>query len=224
MDLRLFIALELPDRFLQDLERDLASLRRSHPEFRWTNPGNQHLTLAFLGNTPEQGIPLIIEALERAVRNWRQREKPEITAGSAGTARPGSIAGPASTASPPTISDSSIWIQAEGLYLFPQRKPASVLATGIGIGAEEICRLAAALETELFTIKTLVPLDDYAVSRRPFIPHITVARGGRKPIHLDSEERQISLKARGEIGYVGLISSLLQRGGPVYTVQGRYHL
>ncbi|HRU29978.1 MAG TPA: hypothetical protein P5082_13485, partial [Treponema sp.] len=64
----------------------------------------------------------------------------------------------------------------------------------------------------------------YEASRRPFVPHITVARAGRSPIHLELKERQIPLKARGLIGHVSLFSSLLQRGGPVYTVQGRFHL
>lgn len=196
MDLRLFIALELPEQFLQELERDLASLRRSHPEFRWTHKENQHLTLAFLGNAPETSLPFLRSALEQSIRIWQE------TSGPSG----------------------AIPVAAEGIYTFPPRKPASVLAVGLGEGASPIQNLAAIVEEKLLAVKEAAQLTEYEASRRPFVPHITVARAGSSPIHLEPKERQIPLKARGQIGHVSLYSSLLQRGGPVYTLQGRFHL
>lgn len=196
MNLRLFIALELPESFLRDLELDLEGLKKAHPEFRWIKRENQHLTLAFLGSVPEDRIPIVLSAMEQAMSPW-QRE---------------------------TDTSQGISVSAQGLYTFPPRKPASVLAVGLSTGKETVCSLAAALETELVAIKETAQLVEFQGSRRPFTPHITVARAGRSPIRLAEMERQLPLQAQGSIGYATLYSSLLQRGGPVYTVQGRFHL
>jgi 2'-5' RNA ligase len=196
MDLRLFIALELPESFLQELEQDLAGLKRAHQEFRWTSRENQHLTLAFLGTVPEAGVPDILYALEKTIELWQKGQS----------------------------YSSGIPVSAQGIYTFPPRKPASVLAVGLGDGKDTVTSLAAALEQELVAIKEQAHIAEYEASRRPFTPHITVARAGRSPLHLEPAERQIALHARGEISYVTLFSSVLQLGGPVYTVQGRFRL
>lgn len=196
MNLRLFIALELPESFLRDLELDLEGLKKAHPEFRWTKRENQHLTLAFLGSVPEDRIPIVLSALEQTINLWNRK----------------------------TDTSQEIPVSAQGLYTFPPRKPASVLAVGLGTGKEPVSSLAATLETELIAIKEIAQLDEFEGSRRTFTPHITVARAGRSPIRLVQTERQLPLQAQGSIGYATLYSSLLQRGGPIYTVQGRFHL
>lgn len=218
MNLRLFIALELPKAFLHDLERDLADLRETHPEYRWTRMENQHLTLAFLGSVPEQGVSLILKALNRSAVLWREGPKGTATHESKQTngvnlGRLGSNG-----------SDSGIRISARGIYTFPPRKPASVLAVGLGEGAETLRTLAAMVERELLAIKDEAPLSEYVASRRPFTPHITVARAGRNPIRLEPGEDQITLTARGLVASAALMSSILERGGPVYTVLGRVFL
>jgi len=196
MDLRLFIALELPESFLQELEQDLAGLKKAHQDFRWTSRDNQHITLAFLGTVPEVGVPDILSALEKTIELWQKSQS----------------------------YSSDIPVSAQGIYTFPPRKPASVLAVGLGDGKDGVTSLAAALEQELLAIKEQAHIAEYKASRRPFTPHITVARAGRNPIRLEPAERQIPLHARGTLAYATLFSSVLQRGGPVYTVQGRFRL
>jgi 2'-5' RNA ligase len=196
MNLRLFIALELPPVFLQDLAGDLEDLRKAHPDYRWTNRENQHLTLAFLGAVPEENIPILLEALERTMNRWQRTTTTKI----------------------------GIPVSAHGIYTFPPRKPASVLAVGLKEGKEEVSNLASILEQELLSVKTEAQLTEFEAARRPFTPHITVARAGKSPIHLEATERNLQFTARGTITYVTLFSSILQRGGPVYTVQGRFHV
>ena len=67
---RLFVAVELPD----DVKQGLAGLQRVlRPYFEdatWVRPEGLHLTLKFLGETPEDRIPAIRGACERAVRSF----------------------------------------------------------------------------------------------------------------------------------------------------------
>jgi len=61
--MRLFIAIELPEDIRQkvaDLQRELKSVTTSA---RWVAPDSIHLTLKFLGETSEERIPEIDEAL-----------------------------------------------------------------------------------------------------------------------------------------------------------------
>jgi 2'-5' RNA ligase len=66
---RLFVAVPIPD----DLRRDLAAaverwrVEADVPELRWTDSASWHVTLAFLGATPADEVPRIVEALRGAV-------------------------------------------------------------------------------------------------------------------------------------------------------------
>ncbi|NLX59923.1 MAG: RNA 2',3'-cyclic phosphodiesterase [Phycisphaerae bacterium] len=65
-DLRLFIAVELPEevrRLLAAVERDL---RQADADVSWSRPENMHLTLKFLGDTPEDFVGEIAAALDAA--------------------------------------------------------------------------------------------------------------------------------------------------------------
>lgn len=67
MDLRLFIAVELPESWSEALAATQAALRRRGLErLRWVRPEGIHLTLKFLGNVDERRVPELTEALTRA--------------------------------------------------------------------------------------------------------------------------------------------------------------
>ncbi len=65
MSMRLFVALEAPDPVVVELRRALEVMRRALPKARLRGAvaAGAHLTLRFLGQTPEEALP----ALERAM-------------------------------------------------------------------------------------------------------------------------------------------------------------
>jgi 2'-5' RNA ligase len=67
MNLRCFIAIELPDELRESIVSRSAALRKSPAGVRWVRPENIHLTLKFLGKTPEGGVPKIQKELSGAL-------------------------------------------------------------------------------------------------------------------------------------------------------------
>ncbi len=67
---RIFVAINFP----QNIKRKLADWRRKWPELpaRWTKPDNLHITLAFIGDTDEDGL---VEAC-RVVKETAKRRYP----------------------------------------------------------------------------------------------------------------------------------------------------
>lgn len=61
--MRLFVALALPAPVLQALGDLLRELRASAPELKWVRPGNLHVTLKFIGETPRENLGAISAAL-----------------------------------------------------------------------------------------------------------------------------------------------------------------
>jgi RNA 2',3'-cyclic 3'-phosphodiesterase len=66
--MRLFVAFVPPPDALAELERATATLRPAWPGLRWTSREAWHITLAFLGEVPEQVLPELTVRLERAAR------------------------------------------------------------------------------------------------------------------------------------------------------------
>ena len=65
--MRLFFAIELGDDLLDRLDEATASLRAEAPELVWVGRDKQHLTLKFLGDVPEETVPRLAAAADRAV-------------------------------------------------------------------------------------------------------------------------------------------------------------
>ena len=65
---RLFIAFELPEDVLQEIETIQNRLQKAIPEkaARWVHPEGIHLTLKFLGDTPEDRVQAVTEGIRRA--------------------------------------------------------------------------------------------------------------------------------------------------------------
>jgi 2'-5' RNA ligase len=135
--LRTFVALPLPEIY----QKAMAEIvRRWSPRLKskmsWTKHGNWHMTLKFLGDTPEESLPDIKKALESI------EFKPfAFRAGNGGFFPP--LAG--------------------------RRPTPRVMWVGCQKGKTEAASLAAAVEN------VLEPLG-YKRERRPFSPHLTVAR------------------------------------------------
>lgn len=67
MDLRLFIAIELPDEWIDALRETQQILRRHGLErLRWVRAEGIHLTLKFLGETSEEQVTTVEQAMTRA--------------------------------------------------------------------------------------------------------------------------------------------------------------
>jgi 2'-5' RNA ligase len=60
--LRLFYAVSVPRELLELVQERLADLKTALREARWIDPANQHLTVKFLGATPEDRLEEVIEA------------------------------------------------------------------------------------------------------------------------------------------------------------------
>lgn len=70
--MRLFIALNLPDKARQRLYSALAPLRAGGFPVRWTDPDNYHLTLKFLGEVRNEVVPIAERVIERVVRETKE--------------------------------------------------------------------------------------------------------------------------------------------------------
>lgn len=66
--MRCFISIELPRELKKEMDAATASLRASNADIKWVSPENLHLTLKFLGDTPEELLPRIKEELASALR------------------------------------------------------------------------------------------------------------------------------------------------------------
>jgi 2'-5' RNA ligase len=64
---RMFVAAIPPEHVLEDLEAFVGP-RRGEVPFRWTDPEQWHLTLAFSGEVPDRSYDDLVERLTRAAR------------------------------------------------------------------------------------------------------------------------------------------------------------
>ncbi len=64
--IRTFICIELPQTVQALLAKFQDSLKRLGADVSWVKPSNIHFTLKFLGEVPEQKLPMICATVERA--------------------------------------------------------------------------------------------------------------------------------------------------------------
>jgi 2'-5' RNA ligase len=71
--MRLFIAINLPDKEKQRLSETLAAIAERHPlPVRWVATDSLHITLKFLGETAESVMPLLEQVLRDASHDTEQ--------------------------------------------------------------------------------------------------------------------------------------------------------
>jgi RNA 2',3'-cyclic 3'-phosphodiesterase len=65
--MRLFLAVELPDKVRDVIARGLATLKRDQPAARWVRAEGIHVTLKFLGEVPDTAVAALGEAVPPAL-------------------------------------------------------------------------------------------------------------------------------------------------------------
>jgi 2'-5' RNA ligase len=77
--MRLFIALDLPEEVVRNLELFVAQLKPS-ARIHWSPPANLHVTTKFIGEFPESGLP----KLQAALSGMPERPPIEVTVAKVG--------------------------------------------------------------------------------------------------------------------------------------------
>ncbi len=62
--MRLFIAVNLTAETQNAIQHALDQFPIQHPPWRWVKTGNLHVTLKFLGDTPEAHIPRLVDSID----------------------------------------------------------------------------------------------------------------------------------------------------------------
>lgn len=132
--MRLFVAIELPQRIRGAVEDLVARARPSLPKARWIRASNLHLTLAFLGELEEAALPKLAGGLDSAF-----------------------------------VGRAPFALRLSGSGCFPGSGRARVAWIGFE-DSPEVISLQTALSTSL---RAAI---GYEPERRPFRPHLTVAR------------------------------------------------
>jgi len=70
MNLRLFIAIDIPEHVKKEIGELLGILKKHDADVKWIPPENIHLTLKFLGTTPDSLVGKIREALLPLVSSY----------------------------------------------------------------------------------------------------------------------------------------------------------
>jgi 2'-5' RNA ligase len=70
MDFRCFIAIGIPVQLQRNIGECIEILKKHDADIKWVAPENLHLTLKFLGNTPDVLLPKIRESLAAVVSTY----------------------------------------------------------------------------------------------------------------------------------------------------------
>ncbi len=71
MDIRCFIAIDIPDSIKKDISDLIEFLKKHDADIKWVSADNLHITLKFLGNTPEKLIADIRDKISMMVKSYR---------------------------------------------------------------------------------------------------------------------------------------------------------
>ena len=180
--MRLFVAVNLSEDIKSRLLEIQSQLRSRALRGNFTRPENLHLTLAFLGETPEGKLEKLFRMMEEIHRNQRFPQKPfDVVFNRCGCF---------------THSRKELW----------------------WIGADRDCPGLPLLEAIHGQLLELLDEGDFAVDKRPFSAHITLAREVklRQPEVLDCPKitvrvDHISLMESGHIRGVLTYTELMRR-------------
>ncbi|SDZ38547.1 2'-5' RNA ligase [Micromonospora pattaloongensis] len=163
--MRLFVAAYPPPEAVTDAVARVEGLRvgraaASGINVRLTRPETYHVTLAFLGEVDPLRLPDVQAAITRATANWRP--------GHDGSGRPAPVVDAASD--PPPPGPPRVSFAGGGRF---GRGRFTVLWLGLDGDVDALTDLSRALRRELGQAR--LPYD-----RKPFRPHLTIARPGER--------------------------------------------
>jgi 2'-5' RNA ligase len=117
-------------------------------------------------------------------------------------------------------------VRAGRLFTLPRGKAPRALALGFLSGGGEMAALAARLETAVAEAGRAETYPFRPAEKRPFTPHITLARSGGVPLRLSPEDRNLLIPAKGRISTMTVFKSEfdVKKGGPRYTALASYTL
>lgn len=218
---RVFIAIPLS----RELRETLGALPKDDGRrWRWVKEEQFHITLKFLGEISEDRLPAVVDAVAEAVVDGR------ATGGNGASAQFASKSG-SGGASIAEADSAFIALSARGVGGFPRLNRARVLWVGLGGETDKLHRLQGAIEKQL--ARRGFPRD-----RRPFSPHITLARarnprgsGPGKPGAEGPPPVPDSILACRDrpfgswtVDAVQIVESVLGSGGPTYIVRDEVRL
>jgi 2'-5' RNA ligase len=106
----------------------------------------------------------------------------------------------------------------------PKGRPANVLALDFLEGRAEIAALAARVEAALVTAGEEARYAFRTPERRPFTPHLTIARKGSGPLFVTQDEQHRELPLGGIMDKLVVFRSELFHDGPIYTALAEFGL
>lgn len=71
MNLRCFISIEIPETIKQNIGNFIETLKKRDADVRWVENKNIHLTLKFLGKTPEKLLSPLYESLQNIAISYK---------------------------------------------------------------------------------------------------------------------------------------------------------
>jgi 2'-5' RNA ligase len=131
MSFRAFISIDLAR--IQEIEDYIVALKSADPTLKVVDPKQIHITLKFLGETPESKVPVIAEAMKEAAKGIEP-----------------------------------FTVRLRGTGAFPSKNRIRV----IWVGMNDILPMG----TMATRLDELLSQQGFERERRPFAPHLTVAR------------------------------------------------
>ena len=196
--MRVFIAL-LPDKiFLESLLDSIEPAKEKYSDLRWVPEENLHITLAFLGEINRENLSAITGAAEQTSAAVQTNFAQQTSAARREAAH-------------------GIHVTSQRLFTLPRNRPANVLAAGFDSGGEQISFLARGLVKKLNECGMLLNENE-----KNHLPHITVARKGRKEMLIAKDD--LSIHAEGKVISLGVFESILSGRGAVYNLLASFPL
>ncbi|HUW21224.1 MAG TPA: RNA 2',3'-cyclic phosphodiesterase [Candidatus Bathyarchaeia archaeon] len=198
--MRAFIALEIPEKIKDRLEKIQNQLRQKGVKATWVKRQNLHLTLIFFADiSPEQA-----ELTAKLMKNTLTPRRCQAESASRRRNHDSSEV------------NSSIELKLTPLGAFPNPDFPKIIWIGLTGEIEKINLINSQIREKLNQEK--IPFDS-----KPFIPHLTIARlrkikpGQKKEFGRFLSQFQLPGKWSFQINQVALIKSQLTPQGPIYT-------